>query len=142
LQRDLRDPRFSSQAAEGIARRIEELSAAIGQIERAGEAQFAEQNQQYQLRTRVVSLARARVLEFAGAADVQMAAAARIAGHCCICWRTLTDPVSLERGIGPECLQHRVKAALAFHGRGWTAGAIAEVIGMPVAFVETVIGPR
>lgn len=32
---------------------------------------------------------------------------ARSKGYCCICWKTLTDPVSQARGIGPECF-HKV----------------------------------
>ena len=27
-------------------------------------------------------------------------------GRCCRCARPLTDPVSIERGIGPECARH------------------------------------
>ena len=27
-------------------------------------------------------------------------------GRCCRCARPLTDPVSIERGIGPECAKH------------------------------------
>jgi hypothetical protein len=102
LQEDLRNPALAAQA-ETIASKIDALSISISEIERADEAQFAERNRHYLLRTRVVSLARARVLEFIGAADVQMAAAGRLCGQCCICWKTLTDPISLERGIGPEC---------------------------------------
>ena len=29
-------------------------------------------------------------------------------GRCCMCNRTLTDPVSIENGIGPECAKKEV----------------------------------
>jgi hypothetical protein len=31
-------------------------------------------------------------------------------GHCSECGRTLTDPVSVERGTGPECAREAVAA--------------------------------
>jgi len=52
---------------------------------------------------RAVQLGQARVMDFAGAADEQMRAAGRYFGHCCCCGRALTDPQSIELGIGPEC---------------------------------------
>lgn len=52
---------------------------------------------------RIVELGRERVLEFAGAPDKQMREAGRFYGHCCICGKSLTDPISIELGIGPEC---------------------------------------
>ena len=60
-------------------------------------------HQRQALRVRAVELARARTLDFAGAPGVQMVLAGRLWGHCCNCGRALTDPISLERGIGPEC---------------------------------------
>jgi Family of unknown function (DUF6011) len=48
-------------------------------------------------------------LERAGAPDAQMPAAGRLSGHCFKCFRELTDPVSLERGIGPDCLEGKVQ---------------------------------
>ena len=42
---------------------------------------------------------------FAGDYDVQIRNAGRLCGHCCECFRLLTDPRSLEIGIGPECVQ-------------------------------------
>jgi hypothetical protein len=38
------------------------------------------------------------------AADVRIAAASRTLGWCVRCCRALTDPVSIEAGIGPECI--------------------------------------
>jgi Family of unknown function (DUF6011) len=76
----------------------------------AAEAEEQERYQKalnrYALRHRATELAAARVAEFAGDQDVQMRFAGRLCGHCCECGRTLTDPKSLEIGIGPECVQH------------------------------------
>jgi Family of unknown function (DUF6011) len=51
-------------------------------------------------------LVKQRVAEFAGDPFAQMIAGAHVTGNCCICGRSLTDPLSLERGIGPECYGH------------------------------------
>jgi hypothetical protein len=59
----------------------------------------------YELGRRATELAAARVVEFAGDYDVQVRLAGRLCGHCCECFRLLTDPKSLEIGIGPECVQ-------------------------------------
>ena len=60
------------------------------------------------LRQRVIELARVRVLEFAGAPGLQMQAASRLWGRCFNCGKELTDPISLERGIGPDCLVGKI----------------------------------
>jgi hypothetical protein len=60
----------------------------------------------YELRRRATELAAIRVAEFAGDQDAQMQIAGRLCGHCSQCFRELTDPKSLEIGIGPECVQH------------------------------------
>lgn len=52
---------------------------------------------------RVVELASARVLDFAGAPEAQMKLGGILTGNCCICGKVLTDPHSIEYGIGPEC---------------------------------------
>jgi hypothetical protein len=57
----------------------------------------------YRLRQRSRELATARVLEFAGAPDIQMWEGAQLTGNCGICGATLEDPISLERGIGTTC---------------------------------------
>jgi hypothetical protein len=38
----------------------------------------------------------------------QMQLAARLWGHCCICGKPRTDPISQVRGIGPDCYSQRV----------------------------------
>jgi hypothetical protein len=60
----------------------------------------------YPLAVRVVELAAARVADFAGHADEQMRIGGVLTGTCACCGRMLTDPVSVERGIGPECWAH------------------------------------
>jgi Family of unknown function (DUF6011) len=59
-------------------------------------------------------LIKQRVAEFAGNPLAQMIAGAHVTGNCAICGRGLTDPVSLERGIGPECYGH-IAPALRAH---------------------------
>ena len=50
-----------------------------------------------QLQQRAIELTRERVLDFAGAAGLQMQAASRLWGHCFNCGKTLTDPISLKQ---------------------------------------------
>lgn len=98
-----------------------------------------------QWRHRAVELARARVLDFAGAPDAQMRLAGRLCGHCCICWKELTDPISLERGIGPDCyaqLKSSVTATLAWmrlQGASTSAEAVARRARLPLEFVTAVL---
>ena len=66
---------------------------------------FQRATERCQWRRRATELAAARVAEFAGNQDVQMRFAGRLCGHCSECFRALTDPKSLEIGIGPECVQ-------------------------------------
>ena len=92
---------------------FKEFTQVLGQVEQRLAAAEAEEQaryhkalDRYQLRCRATELAATRAAEFAGDQDVQMRTAARLCGHCCECFRTLTDPKSVEIGIGPECVQH------------------------------------
>jgi hypothetical protein len=38
-----------------------------------------------------------------------------IATRCCVCQKRLTDPVSVERGIGPECFSKATGSKMAAH---------------------------
>jgi hypothetical protein len=118
---------------------IDRMSARIAQIDAEDLAGAQAQVQRHQLRQRAVELARARVLEFAGAPGAQMQAAGRLSGHCFNCFRALTDPISLERGIGPDCLEGKVRfikwAALEAYSLPW----IVFISGMPLAFVVEVL---
>jgi hypothetical protein len=80
------------------------------------------------------------VLDFIGAPDVQMQAAGRLWGHCCICGKELTDPISLERGIGPECLGHRIDGIKQLAAEGRRPEIIAAIVGMSLGFVNEVMG--
>jgi hypothetical protein len=63
---------------------------------------------------RLHELACQRVAEFAGDPYPQMIAGAHVTGNCAICGRLLTDPTSVERGIGPECYGHIAPALRAY----------------------------
>jgi hypothetical protein len=67
------------------------------------EAHSEKYQQRYPLYVRAVELAAKRVAEFAGDPDTQMRIAGTLCSQCCICGKAITDPISLERGIGPEC---------------------------------------
>lgn len=56
---------------------------------------------------RATELAGNRVLEFAGDPYRQMQIGGTLSGRCCCCGKTLTDPISIEYGIGPECRKGR-----------------------------------
>jgi uncharacterized protein DUF6011 len=94
------------------------------------------------MRQRALELARARVLEFVGAPDAQMMTAARLWGHCCICGKALTDPVSLERGIGPDCFADRVDYIRRSASAGRSPEKIAAVAGMSLEFVSAILEER
>jgi hypothetical protein len=67
---------------------------------------------------RLLVLARERVIEFGGGDHLtQMVAGARVTGHCCICGKELTDPISIERGIGPDCYSKHSVAINAWVAR-------------------------
>jgi hypothetical protein len=87
----------------------ENLTRQIAEIDAQDLAGADKQRKHSEQRTRAVQLAQHRVLEFVGAPDAQMQSAARLWGHCYIRGKTLTDPISLERGIGPDCLHARVE---------------------------------
>ena len=91
------------------------------------------------LRQRARDLARERVLDFIGAPGAQIQTAARLWGHCAICGRGLTDPLSLERGVGPECIE-RVTDAIRFLAReGSSRENISLITGMLMDFIEEVL---
>jgi hypothetical protein len=85
---------------------IEKKRAAVQQQEAELETLLVPMRRRYELRMRVVELSAACIADFAGSPAEKMTAAARITGNCAICGRGLIDPISVERGIGPECLDH------------------------------------
>jgi hypothetical protein len=58
---------------------------------------------EYPLRVRAAELGGRRVLEFASAPCEQMQLGGVLCAACAICGKALTDAISRERGIGPEC---------------------------------------
>jgi hypothetical protein len=134
---------YGERLSEGRLRQIE---AGIAEHSRQLEAIDADDltkakayRDRQQMRQRALELARARVLEFVGAPDAQMQIAARLWGHCCICGKELTDPRSLERGIGPDCFAAKIKfiQRLAIEGR--KLEHISVLSGMPLEFVTAIV---
>jgi len=99
-------------------------------------------------RARVRELARLRVLDFVGAPDAQMQLAGQLCGHCCVCFKELTDPISLERGIGPDCYQNEINSAhdaiVYLHEQHCdiTPESVARLTRQPLAFVTAVLQQR
>jgi len=77
-----------------------------------------------QSRNRLRELGSQRVADFCEAPEKQMQAAGKFYGHCCICGRALTDPISREYGIGPEC--RRGRDVRTFPGQWIIGGTNAE----------------
>lgn len=72
--------------------------------------QIKKEHQDYELAlkrhrklSRITELGAARVADFAGRPGEEMRLGALLTNACSCCGRALTDPISLERGIGPEC---------------------------------------
>ena len=77
-----------------------------------------------------VELGQARVMDFAGAPDEQMRAGGRFCGRCCICGKALTDPHSIELGIGPEC-RHELHLTARQAPGPWIIGGSNEASEVP-----------
>jgi hypothetical protein len=101
-------PNFTSDAAKPHQVRIDELSRCIAEIDAKDLEDARTYRRREWLRQGAIELAKARVLDFAGAPSLQMQAASRLWGHCFNCGKELTDPISLERGIGPDCLVGKI----------------------------------
>jgi hypothetical protein len=122
-----------------VKTQLAEIAHQIEAIDALDAAGADEHRKHRSLRQQALELARARVLDFIGAPDAQMQLASRLWGHCCICGKELSDPISLERGIGPECLRHKIERikALAHEGRG--REHITLLTGMPSDFVTEIL---
>jgi hypothetical protein len=64
---------------------------------------WTESREIFRLAVKARQLSLEAILAFASDPDEIMRRSARLAGICCVCGRTLTDPTSREQGIGPEC---------------------------------------
>jgi Family of unknown function (DUF6011) len=132
-------PRLQWLSEEERKTRFEALTQKIDAIDAEDLAKAQAHRERQQLHGRVLELARQRVLDFIGAPDVQMQQAGRLWGHCCICGKELTDPISLERGIGPECLKGKIEGIKLMAKDGRPPEVIAVVMGMPLGFVTEVL---
>ncbi|HEY6753702.1 MAG TPA: DUF6011 domain-containing protein [Pseudolabrys sp.] len=84
---------------------LEKEQQALAKAQAEDQKRYQTAVERYELRCRATELTATRVAELAGDYDVQIHNAGRLCGHCCECFRLLTDPRSLEIGIGPECVQ-------------------------------------
>jgi hypothetical protein len=118
---------------------IEPLTQKIDAIDAEDLVKAQVHRERQLLHGRVRELVRQRVLDFIGAPDAQMQLAGRLWGHCCICGKELTDPISLERGIGPECIKRKIDSIKHLAVEGHPPEIIAVLVGMPLDFVNTVL---
>jgi uncharacterized protein DUF6011 len=130
------------QEVPGLGADVARISERIAAIDAEDSLSAQAHRHRQHLRERAVGLAKARVLDFAGAPGVQMQLAGRLCGQCFHCFRALTDPISLERGIGPDCLENKVAWIKARGSEGDDVRAIAFWSGMPVDFVTAILDRR
>ena len=131
--------RFSSSDAPRLEAEIARITAEIAETERLDNEDAAKFYRRQQLRNRAAELGFARVLDFAGAPGLQMQLAARLSGCCSNCGKELIDPISLERGIGPDCYAGKVSFVRFLAKKGHDAATIADIVAMPEAFVIAVM---
>jgi hypothetical protein len=139
IEDDLSRTIYADKGASQKAR-LAIVETKIAELEAADLEAHAKRKRKHELQHRAVELARVRVLDFLGAADAQMQEAARLCGHCAICFRELTDPISLEKGIGPECWGGIVHSIRGVYDR---TGSIEETLRIcfqtPASLVRSVI---
>jgi hypothetical protein len=136
---------ISADSSEGLRlqERVSELSKKIAASAAEVLAKEQARRRRHSLRLRAIELAGARVLDFAGAPNAQMQLAGRLWGHCCICGKELTDPISLERGIGPECIRREIAYIWSLADHQYDKERIAIKSGMAIDFVTKVLSePR
>jgi hypothetical protein len=120
--------------------RLAELGREIECIDAADATATEKHDGRQRLKQRVLDLAQVRVKDFIGAPDTQMQAASRLCGNCCCCWKELTDPVSLERGIGPDCYANMLAYIRGLAGPGCSPEHISIKVGVSIDFVNKLIG--
>jgi len=87
-----------------VVRDLEQEQRKLDELREKCQPLTAAHNTRNEIRTHLLELARDRVIEFGGGDLLtQMVAGAHVTGRCGICGKTLTDAVSVERGIGPDC---------------------------------------
>jgi hypothetical protein len=101
----------SAETRQYTAAKLEQDRRELAEIEpkyKAGQEALDTRNKRV---ARLLELARERVIEFGGGDHLtQMVAGACVSGHCCICGKELSDPTSVERGIGPDCYSQYSKS--------------------------------
>jgi hypothetical protein len=80
--------------------------ALIAKLQKDIAKEEANPDWRYKALTHMTKLATQRLLSFVGDAQVERQRGAQITGACFCCGKTLTDKLSLERGIGPECVKY------------------------------------
>jgi hypothetical protein len=130
---------YSEERRRQIEISLAELQRQIDAIDAEDRAAATTYYDRKNLRQEALELTRSRVLDFIGAPDAQMQLAGRLWGHCCICGKELSDPVSLERGIGPECIKHKIEFIHQLAADGCKLEAITLMTGMPADFVTEVL---
>jgi Family of unknown function (DUF6011)/Large polyvalent protein associated domain 29 len=131
------------QLSEGRQRQVEtgiaECARRLAAIDADDLVKAKAHHDRQRMRQRALELARTCVLGFIGAPDAQMRTAAALWGHCCVCGKALTDPVSLERGIGPECYALKIDSIRQLASAGREPAIIATAVGMPLEFISELL---
>ena len=89
---------------ESMRERQAEIAARLEKLQRELAKEEAIPDWRYKALTRITQLATQRLLVFVGDAQAERQHGAAVTGACYCCGKTLTDKLSLERGIGPECI--------------------------------------
>jgi hypothetical protein len=101
-ERKKQNPAF----VESMRTREADTAARLAKLQRDIDKEKANPDWRYRALTRLTELATARLLAFGGNPQIERERGAMVTGACYICGKTLTDKLSLERGIGPECIKH------------------------------------
>jgi hypothetical protein len=130
---------FTEEAKRQNHNRLAAIASEIASIDDQDRVDAEARCQRQALKQRVLDLARARVLDFAGAPGAQMQAAGRLCGQCCRCWKVLTDVVSVERGIGPDCWANLSATIRGMAANGRPPEIISILVGTSLGLVNLII---
>jgi hypothetical protein len=89
-----------------LGKRKSKIAILLEKLQKDIAKEETDPNWRYKALSRMTELSTQRLLAFVGDAQGERQRGARVTGACYICGKTLTDKLSLERGIGPECIQH------------------------------------
>jgi len=96
------EPAFIEQ----MKAREQAAQIALDKVQQQIAKQEATPDWRYKALTRMTELATQRLLQFIGDPEAERRRGAMVTGTCFCCGKALTDRISVERGIGPECVQH------------------------------------